>query len=141
MTRAYSSGFTMENNPVERLWPTLTAGDIGYMLSKLQEASAQYRVHYRTANPWDEDIDAAKRLCKQMKPLRADFGRAIDEWVDKIVEACWDIRYPVLAPKVLDAMYSVAVACASSEYTPQLALVQARYGTFDSSVSKLPGSK
>jgi hypothetical protein len=124
-----------------RLWPSEKIGAIGYMLDQLQKAASEYRVHYLANNPFDQDITDAKTACEAMIPLRADFGRAVTECIDTVVEASWFAGYAVTAPKVLVGIYSVAVVMASEKYVPQLALVQARYGTFDSSVSKLPGQK
>jgi hypothetical protein len=138
MPQPSSSGFDAASNPLRRIMPQVVCGAAGIMLDRLHKAAVQYRIHTRAYNPFDAIIQEAVVECVRHIPYKADYGSAIKDQIQNVVTECFLAQYAVLEPDVVLAMYNVAVALASGQYTTQLGLSQNSYGTFDSSAGGLP---
>jgi len=138
----YSPGFDKANNPMVRMYPNVKGREPEYMLNKLQEVGCKFRVHYQLANQTNPFADPtitdlctinAIAACKKKIELKSDFSQAIAEEIETVVRDCRKAGYAVDAPEVISAMYAVAVALASGNYSSQMSITQANYGMFDSS--------
>jgi hypothetical protein len=89
----------------------------------------------------ENETTAAITSTIQFRVPKADFGTAILDSVREVVSNANKCGYSIENDKVREALDRLIVAHKSLDYTPQLGLVQAGYGTFDSSKVKLSAGK